>query len=143
MTFDEAIARTSYTERMRSVSIPPGWGYQMPSSLLGLPNLIVTWISPDGRLLALERSLHRAIRTMFLDTGTLQLTEYCAGRSAPWRAWESPDGRFLLWTDRAEWEDEGSSSTETLDAVVVLDLTTGRYATIEGAEALGWAVIGP
>jgi hypothetical protein len=142
LTFDEAITRTSYAERMRRVSIPPGWGYPMPSSLLDLPNLIIRWISRDGGLLGIERLLHRSSRAMVLDADSLELREYCVEGMFQWQTFESPDASYLLWSipSYVEGPEEGFASLEGFSAAVVLDLVTGRYATIDGAEALGWGV---
>jgi hypothetical protein len=144
MTLDQATSGTSYAQHMTSIIVPPGWGYPSPSSLLGLPNLRIPWVSRAGRLVGIERDLDDQSRTFFLDTETLQLVEYCVGPPFQFEAFESPDGRFILWSVPRWAQDlpETFRSLEGFDSAVILDLQTGHFATVAGAEALGWTVDG-
>ena len=135
LTFDDAASQGQYDDRMLSIAVPPGWGYSSPSSPIGLPNTRITWVSYDGHLLGVERQLHEGVRSFLLDTDTLQITEYCGDLPSVFVPFESPDGRFLLWNV------ESPASPNSVTSTVILDLPTGRYAILEGAEALGWLVI--
>jgi hypothetical protein len=137
LTFDDATSEGQYANRMVSIAVPPGWGYPSPSSLIGLPNIRITWVSRDGHLLGVERQLHEGIRSFLLDTDTLRITEYCGSVPSVFVPFESPGGRFLLWNV------ESSPSPDSVASAVILDLHTGRYAILEGAEALAWVVNEP
>lgn len=134
LTLDEATTQGQYGERMLSIAVPPGSGYPSPSTIIDVPNIRVTWISRDGHLLGVERQLHHGIRSFLLDTHTFRIIEYCGNLPSVYVPRESPDGRFLLWNV------ESSTLPDSVTSAVILDLHTGRFATIESAEAFGWVV---
>ncbi len=134
LTLDEATSQGQYGQRMLSIAVPPGSGYPSPSSIIGVPNIRITWVSRDGQLLGIERQLDDGIRSFLLDTDTFRIREYCGNLPSVYAPLESPEGRFLLWNV------ESSTSPDSVISAVILDLDTGRFAILESARALGWVV---
>ncbi|HLB49998.1 MAG TPA: hypothetical protein VJL59_23505 [Anaerolineales bacterium] len=139
LDFATVMNASDYSEIMKPVIIPPGEGYL---DEYRSPNLMIRWVSRDGSLFSLEHSSQDGESQFYLfDLRNMALRDYCLiPRSQGSSIYSSPDGKLLAWSVSTRDATQGNKEAKQ---ILMLEISTGRYARIADFEMLGWGKVAP
>ena len=139
LDFATVMNASDYSEIMKPVLIPPYEGYL---DEYRSPSLMIRWVSRDGSLFSLEHSSQDSESQFYLfDVRKMALRDYCLiPRSQGSSIYSSPDGKLLAWSVSTR---DATQSNKEAKQILMLEISTGRYARIADFEMLGWGKVAP